>query len=87
MKLVKISASWCGPCAGLQITLNGMSHPLIPNMEQVDIDTQIDRAMKYGARSVPTMVIVDDQDEVVRSLNGNQPAAKILEFLALGMKQ
>lgn len=82
MRLIKLQATWCVGCKGLQMTLNSMSHPLIPNMEQVDIDTQIDRAMKYGVRSVPTMVIVNDQDEVIRSLNGNQPVAKILEFLA-----
>jgi thioredoxin-like negative regulator of GroEL len=51
-------------------------------MEELNIDAEVERAVKYGIRSIPTMVIVDDEDNVVRSLNGNQPKAKILEFLA-----
>jgi thioredoxin 1 len=82
MKLVKISAAWCQPCKGLQMTLNDVDHPLVHSMEKVDIDTQIDRAMKFGVRSVPTMVIVDENDQVIRTMNGNQPKEKILEFLA-----
>ena len=82
MKLVKLFATWCVPCTALGATLNGINHPLVESMENVDIDTQIERAKKYGVRSVPTMVIVNEQDEVVRSLNGNQPKDKILEFLA-----
>lgn len=82
MKLVKIFASWCVPCKALGATLHGVNHPLVETMEEVDLDSQIDRALKYGVRSVPTMVIVDDSDNVIRSLNGNQPKDKILEFLA-----
>ena len=82
MKLVKLSASWCGPCSALSATLHGVNHPLVENMEHVDIDTQISRAKKYGIRSVPTMVIVNEQDEIIRSLNGNHTKEKILEFLA-----
>jgi thioredoxin 1 len=82
MKLVKIGASWCQPCAGLQMTLNEIDHPLVRSMEKVDIDTQIDVAMKFGVRSVPTMLIVDENDQVIRTMTGNQPAAKIIEFLA-----
>lgn len=82
MKLVKIAASWCQPCSALGATLHGINHPLVESMENVDLDTQIDRAKKYGVRSVPTMVLVNEQDEVIRTLNGNQPKDKILEFLA-----
>lgn len=82
MKLVKISASWCQPCSALGATLHVVNHPLVETMEEVDLDSQIDRALRYGVRSVPTLVIVDDGDNVIRSLNGNQPKDKILEFLA-----
>jgi thioredoxin-like negative regulator of GroEL len=64
------------------MTLNEIDHPLVRSMEKVDIDTQIDVAMKFGVRSVPTMLIVDENDQVIRTMTGNQPAAKIIEFLA-----
>lgn len=81
MRLIKLSASWCVSCVSLSATLHGVNHPLVETMEEVDLDSQIDRALKYGVRSVPTMVIVDDEDNVIRSLNGNQSKDKILEFL------
>lgn len=82
MKLIKAFASYCVPCKALGATLNGINHQLVQEMEELDIEVSVDRAIKYGIRSVPTMVIVDDEDNVIRSLNGNQPKAKILEFLA-----
>jgi thioredoxin 1 len=82
MKLVKAFAPWCTPCKSLGATLHGVNHPLVETMEELNIDAEVERAVKYGIRSIPTMVIVDDEDNVVRSLNGNQPKAKILEFLA-----
>jgi thioredoxin-like negative regulator of GroEL len=82
MKLVKIAASWCLPCKALGATLHGVNHPLVENMEELDLDTEIARAQRYGVRSVPTLLIVDEQDQVIRTLNGNQPKEKIIEFLA-----
>lgn len=82
MKLIKAYASYCVPCKALGATLNGVNHQLVRDMEEIDIESNIDRALKYGVRSVPTMVIVDDADNVIRSLNGNQSKDKILEFLA-----
>lgn len=82
MKLVKLAASWCGPCSALSATLHGVNHPLVESMEHVDIDKDMERAMKYGARSVPTMVIVNEFDEVIRTMTGSQSKEKILEFLA-----
>ena len=52
MKLVKAFATWCVPCKSLGATLHGVNHPLVETMEELDIDTQIDRAVKYGIRSV-----------------------------------
>ena len=82
MKLIKAYATYCVPCKALGATLNGVNHPLVMNMKELNIEEDIDRAMKYGVRSVPTLLIVDEDDQVLRTLNGNQPKEKILEFLA-----
>lgn len=59
MKLLKFSATWCGPCKQLTETLKGMD--LSIPVEEIDVDTKDDRITKYAIRSVPTLILVDDQ--------------------------
>lgn len=81
MKLIKAYATWCQPCKGLTNLLNSIDHPLVEKMEELDIDVQIHRAMKYGIRSVPTLLLVDENDEIVERLVGLHDRDKILNFL------
>ena len=80
MKVLKLYADWCGPCKALSMTLNKMDIR-IP-IEEVNIETQKDIAIKYGVRSIPTMVLVDGHDlSEVRKLTGNANESQIKEFL------
>lgn len=82
MKLLKFAASWCGPCQGLSMTIKGISDKITMPIEEVDIDKNSELAIKYGVRSVPTLIIVsDDGTEVKRSV-GALTADKLLEFIA-----
>lgn len=81
MKLVKAYATWCQPCKGLTVTLNEIDHPLVEKMEELDVDVQIPRAQKYGIRSVPTLLLIDENDEVMGRLVGSQSKDRILNFL------
>ena len=81
MKLVKAYATWCQPCKGLTVTLNEIDHPLVEKMEELDVDVQIPLARKYGIRSVPTLLLVDENGEVVERLVGSQNKDRILNFL------
>jgi len=61
IEVLKFSASWCGPCRVLSNTLKD-----VEGITQVDIDTNMETARKYGIRSVPTMVFLKDDKEVHR---------------------
>ena len=63
-RILRFTASWCGPCKGLAMNLEGAD--LNMPIEVVDIDIQSDIAQEYGIRSVPTLVMLDENTEVKR---------------------
>jgi thioredoxin 1 len=64
-KILRFTASWCQPCKGLAMNL--ASAELTTPIEVFDIDKQSDVAVEYGIRSVPTLVMLDENIEVKRS--------------------
>ena len=78
-KILKFSASWCGPCKALAMTLK--DEDLGVPVEEVDIDAQSDLAVQYGIRSVPTLVYVRGGTEASR-LGGAQTLTKVKEWVA-----
>ena len=62
MKVLRFTASWCGPCKMLAKTLEDVDTQ-IP-IETIDIDENQQLAMDYGIRGVPTLVMLDGDIEV-----------------------
>ncbi len=67
-KILKFSASWCGPCKSLAATIKGKD--LGVEVVDIDIDEDTDTSVKYSIRSVPTMVYIRDGVELDRMLGG-----------------
>jgi len=63
LEVLKFSATWCGPCRVLSHTLEG-----VEGITNIDIDKDMETARKYGIRSVPALVFVEDGKEMGRSL-------------------
>ena len=57
-KVIRFTASWCGPCKMLAKTLEQVETD-VP-IEVIDIDEQPDIATEYGIRGVPTLVMMED---------------------------
>lgn len=81
MKLIKASASWCQPCKSLSTVISNMSHPLLENIINIDIDEQMDESMRYRVRSVPTMILADDSGKEIRRVSGALNQSQLLKFL------
>lgn len=78
MKVLRFTASWCGPCKMLAKTLEDIDTQ-VP-IEVIDIDENQDLAMQYGIRGVPTLVMLDSDIEVKR-LVGMKMKNELSEWL------
>ena len=76
-RILRFTASWCGPCQGLAMNLeaSGLDLPI----EVIDIDTHSDVAQEYGVRSVPTLVMLDENIEIKR-LIGSRTVNQLQEW-------
>ena len=77
-KVLKFSATWCGPCKMLSKTLSTVESP-VP-IEEVDIDANPTLTQQLRVRGVPTLVIVDDDVEVKRKV-GVMSSSEFLEWV------
>lgn len=64
-KILRFTASWCQPCKGLAMNLQAAELSL--PIEVIDIDVYTDVAAEYGIRSIPTLVMLDENIEVKRT--------------------
>jgi thioredoxin 1 len=77
MKILRFTASWCGPCKSLAMNLEQAN--LQMPIEVIDIDVQSDVAVEYGIRGVPTLVMLDENIEVKR-LVGSKTITELKEW-------
>lgn len=78
MKVLKIYSETCGPCRVLEKNLQaaGISH------ENVDVDSEQGEELvsKYEVRTVPTLILVDDEGNVVKRHSGLLGVQELKEF-------
>jgi thioredoxin 1 len=81
MKVFKFYAEWCGPCKGLTMVVNGAKDKISIPIEEVNIDENIMLSQEFKIRSVPTMVLVDAQENEIKRHVGLMNEAQLLEWL------
>lgn len=76
MKILKFKATWCGPCRILTSRLKGFK---ACDVEELDVDDEksYQLAAKFGIRSVPTMVLVDDEGKELKRWVGLQDVKEV----------
>ena len=78
-QILKFSADWCGPCHMLSSTIKAAGD-LGVKIKEIDIDENLDLASKYNIRSVPTLIMLENGDEVKRS-TGALNAQQLKDFI------
>ena len=82
MKILKFSASWCIPCQTLSKTIEKLTDEQKKVFINIDVDTCGNQMLsKYGVRSVPTLVVLKDDDSVKQMVTGGGISIQNLKAL------
>ena len=65
-RVIRFTASWCQPCKTLAKNLETVNNVKRIPIEVIDIDVNPELAMEYGIRSVPTLIMKEENVEVKR---------------------
>jgi len=78
VSLVDFWAPWCGPCRMIAPVIDELAGDFDgkANICKVNTDEEQDIAIKYGIRSIPTLLIFKDGD-IVDTLIGALPKASL----------
>ncbi len=74
------TAEWCNPCQRTRPIAEELKKDGVIDFIFVDADTEIDLLKKFGIKSVPTYVLLEDGREVKR-MNGAKTRQEFLDFV------
>jgi thiol-disulfide isomerase/thioredoxin len=77
-QLLVFTADWCGACRHMKPVVAELSREGF-DVRTFNVDTNRDKAQKYGVRSIPTFVLVRDGKEVRRQ-SGATSADKLKQI-------
>jgi len=81
MKVLKFYAEWCGPCKGLSMVIAGAGDKVTVPINEVNIDDELMTSVEYGVRSVPTMILIDENGTELKRHVGTLNEEQLLTFL------
>lgn len=73
--LLYFSASWCGPCKSMTPIVSGVSSMMSDHLYaiKIDVDNSQSDASDYGIRSVPTLLLVKNEEVIAQQVGGMSP--------------
>lgn len=77
-KIIKLYADWCGPCKVLESNLQ------LANIPHESVDVQSiqgeEIVAKYEVKTVPTLLLVDEEGKVIKRHTGLLRVQELKEF-------
>jgi len=80
--LVDFWAEWCGPCRAIGPKLEEIGQEMGAKVKilKLDVDNNQQVSAKYGIRSIPTMILFKNGQQVDQAM-GNLPKENIVSFI------
>lgn len=79
MKLIKVYSKTCGPCKALDRNLQRA------NVEYESVDIATDEGQefidKHNVHNIPTLLLLDDDNNIVRQTHGVKTIDEIKDFI------
>ena len=81
--LVDFWAEWCGPCKAIAPVLEELSGELAGKVKiaKLNVDENPDTTIKYGVRSIPTMILFKDGEAADMKIGAGTPKATLAKWL------
>ncbi|HHB83092.1 MAG TPA: thioredoxin [Devosia sp.] len=81
--LVDFWAEWCGPCKAIGPMLEELSTDLAGKVKiaKLNIDENQNTTIKYGVRSIPTMILFKNGEAVDIKVGAGTPKAGMAKWL------
>lgn len=81
--LVDFWAVWCGPCRVIAPVVEELASDYEGKLKvgKLDVDNNQQSAIKYGVRSIPTLLVFKD-GKVVETIMGAMPKTNIVQRLS-----
>ena len=79
MRILKFQAAWCTPCKNLSKMMEGMPIPFY--VEEINIDEDREASLLYGIRTVPTLILMDEDNNVVKRVSGIMTKEQLTDWI------
>lgn len=77
--ILYFTAEWCNPCQRTRPIAEELKRDGLIDFMFVDADTETELVQKFGIKSIPTYILIDDGRESKR-MNGAKTKEQFLEF-------
>jgi thioredoxin 1 len=74
------TAEWCNPCQRTRPIAEELRKDGVIDFIFVDADTEIELLEKFGIKSIPTYILLEDGREIKR-MNGAKTRQEFLDFV------